>query len=66
MIIEADGYAYWCGYDVKVGDTVRVSISRIWGQVFGGAPERTVTSLTSDYDGPCERVISVIKKSEKT
>ena len=67
MMIEADGYAYWCSdKNVDIGDTVIVTVSAGWDNIFGRVAERTVSSLSSDYSGPCESVIKVIKKSQNT
>ena len=64
MMIEADGYAYWCSdKNVEIGDTVIVTVSAGWDNIFGRVAERTVSSLSSDYTGPCESVVKVIKKS---
>jgi len=64
MMIEADGYAYWCSdKNVDIGDTVIVTVSAGWDNIFGRVAERTVSSLSSDYSGPCESVVKVIKKS---
>jgi len=64
MRIECGGYAYSCNEDVKVGDTVLVSVSSGWDNVFGRTAERTVTSMTTDYNGPCEAVLRVLKQKE--
>ena len=65
MMIEADGYAYWCSdKNVDIGDTVIVTVSAGWDNIFGRVAERTVSSLSSDYAGPCESVVKVIKKSQ--
>ena len=66
MRIEADGYAYWCDEKVEIGDDVIVSVSQGWNLAFGATARRTVTRLTTDYDGPCESVLHVIEKSEKS
>ena len=65
MKIEADGYAYWCDGKVEIGDDVIVSGSKGFDLAFGATARRTVTRLTTDYSGPCEGVLHVIKKSEK-
>ena len=61
MRITCQGYAYDCNYDVKVGDKVLVSVSSPFAEIFGRTREVKVTSLTSDYDGYCERVLKVLE-----
>lgn len=61
MRITCQGYAYDCSYDVKVGDKVLVSVSSTFADIFGPVREVTVTSLTSEYDGYCERVLKVLE-----
>ena len=60
--IEVDGYyVYWCEFDVAVGDTVEVSVSYPFSEIFGKTKTGTVTNINYDgsYDGPCEQVAAV-------
>jgi hypothetical protein len=54
--ITVDGYAYETDLDVAVGDEVLLPDSGT-GQWVG-----TVTSLRSDYRGPCRRVAGLVRR----
>ncbi len=54
--ITVDGYAYETDLDVAVGDEVLLPDSGT-GQWVG-----TVTSLTTNYAGPCRRVVGLVRR----
>lgn len=65
MRVQLGRYTYETDLPVEVGDVVLVPNPQWLQDVKGVYTERTVTSLTSDYKGPCVRIIRIVKKVEK-
>ena len=62
MKVVVDGYTYETSEKVKIGDRVLLPTADFLRDVKGPTWEGTVRSLTSDYDGPCKRIIKVLGK----
>jgi hypothetical protein len=65
MKVVVDGYCYLSDIAVSVGDEVICSVSHTWRGVFGPTRTGVVSSLESDYNGPCERVLQILRTKEQ-
>lgn len=66
--IQVNGYTYELkeGVEVSIGDLVEVTVSSGWQDVLGKRQSGIVTSLEQgDYQGPCQKVLRVIKPAQE-
>jgi cell shape-determining protein MreC len=54
-------YTYETDLDLKIGDKVRYPTASHLQDVFGYTQIGTVTSLTSDYNGYCVKIIEKVE-----
>jgi hypothetical protein len=60
--VVVDGrYTYVTGKKVKVGDRVILPTPDWLRDVRGETFEGTITALKSGYDGPCKRIIGIVR-----
>jgi hypothetical protein len=59
-VVVNDQYTYETTLDVKVGDEVTLPVPFPLRIVKGPTWKGTVTSLSSDYKGSCERIIAKV------
>ena len=64
--VQVGGYTYETDLPVKVGDEVLLPTADFLRDVLGNTWKGTVTSLESDYDGPCRWIIKITKKRRTT
>jgi hypothetical protein len=57
--VQVGNYTYETDLPVKVGDTVVLPTPYWLKEVKGDTWEGVVTSLESDYNGPCARIIKI-------
>lgn len=67
MKIQVNGYTYETGkHRVKLGDVVILPTAEWLIDVQGPTWEGKVSSLDSDYDGPCKTILGVAKSKKKS
>jgi hypothetical protein len=59
-IVVKNQYTYETDLPVKVGDIVLLPTAAWMRSITGDTWSAKVTALTSDYKGPCQRVIKIV------
>ena len=62
--VVVNGYTYETDLNVKVGDVVELPTAHWLRDVKGDTWQGVVSSLDSDYDGGCSKVIKVVGNDE--